>query len=65
MYTSLDVVTKQQKETPFEYSWSTSLEYTLAKNMDVVVSKKLFASNAVACQMKEYNNSGLVVILHC
>ena len=33
--------------------------------MDVLVSKKLFASNAVACQMKEYNNSGLVVILHC
>ena len=33
--------------------------------MDAFVSKKLFASNAVTCQMKEYNNSGLVVILHC
>ena len=60
----LDFVTKLQKYTFFAYSWSTSKE---CKVLDAVVPDQLLAANtdAVAYQMEEHKNSGLVVILHC
>ena len=48
----------------FAYSWSTSED---CKNLDAVVPDQLLAAkaDAVAYQMEEYKNAGLVVILHC
>ena len=64
MHAWLDFVTKPQKYTSLAYSWSTSEE---CKNVDAVVPDQFLAVNAdaVAYQMEEYKNSGLVVNLHC
>ena len=64
MHASLDFVTKLLRYTSFFNSWSTSEE---RKNLDAVLLEPFLAANAdaVAYQMEEYNNSGLVVISHC
>ena len=64
MHAWLDFVTKLQKYTSFEYSWSTSEEF---KNVYAVLPNQLLAANddAVTYRMEEYANSSLIVILHC
>ena len=64
MHAWLDFVTRLQVYTSFAYSWSTSKEY---KSSDAVMPNQLLAADndAVAYQMEQYKNLGLVIIFHC
>ena len=65
MHSWLDFLTKLQKFPSFAYSWSTCEAY---KILDAVCCAwRILAANtnAGSCQIGEYKNSSLVVILHC
>ena len=66
MYTWLDFVTKLQKYTSFLHTAVEQLRVQKLKTL-LCPTKCLHAANtnAIAYQMEEYNNSSLVMILHC